>query len=226
MTLSIAVQYSERSMGVLKKDQKISKRNQSTPPSPGASSAPDSIYEFGNFRLDQRERLLSSNGKPVALAPKVFDILLLLVQRSNSLVEKDTLLNEIWPDSFVEEANLSVNIATLRKALGESTDDHQYIETVPKRGYRFVAPVTRREAEDRSFEEARANLVSVARKPAETKEDLVAANFLAVGNEAAVQAAMVDEELWQTLLRWELALGQEPGAIDAGTHIIAVVRRT
>ena len=167
-------------MGVPKKEQKISKRNQSTPPYSGASGTPDSIYEFGNFRLDQRERFLSSNGKPVALAPKVFDILLLLVQRSNSLVEKDTLLNEIWPDSFVEEANLSVNIATLRKALGESTDDHQYIETVPKRGYRFVAPVTRREVEDRSFEEARANLVSVARKPAETKEDLVAANFLAV----------------------------------------------
>ncbi|MFN2492958.1 MAG: winged helix-turn-helix domain-containing protein [Pyrinomonadaceae bacterium] len=166
-------------MGVPKKDQKISKRNLSTPPSSGAFGASDSIYEFGDFRLDQRERLLSSNGKPVALSPKVFDILLLLVQRSNSLVEKDTLLNEIWPDSFVEEANLSVNIATLRKALGE-TDDHRYIHTVPKRGYRFVATVTRREVEDHPSEEARVSSDSVARKPAETKEDSVAAHLLAV----------------------------------------------
>lgn len=106
------------------------------------------IYEFGAFRLDEKERLLFRNDSLVPLTPKVFDILLFLVQRKGSLVEKDTLLTEIWPHVFVEEANLSVNIATLRKALGDGPSDHQYIETVPKRGYRFVAKVETRQAKD------------------------------------------------------------------------------
>src|ERR1044072_2825584 len=97
------------------------------------------IYEFGAFRLDERERLLFRERHSIPLTPKVFDLLLLLVQRSNSLVDKETILSELWPDAFVEEANLSVNVATLRKALGDG--DEQYIETVPKRGYRFLATV-------------------------------------------------------------------------------------
>src|SRR5713226_9230115 len=98
----------------------------------------DHLYEFAAFRLDAAERLLLRDGRPVPLTPKVFDTLLALVERSGHLVEKDELINKLWPDTFVEEATLARNISDLRKALGEA---HKYIETVPKRGYRFVASV-------------------------------------------------------------------------------------
>ena len=93
------------------------------------------LYEFGPFRLDPAERKLSRNDEPVVLTPKAFDTLVLLVRNSGHLLAKDELLRTLWPDSFVEEGNLSNNIFILRKSLGE---DPQYIETVPKRGYRFV----------------------------------------------------------------------------------------
>jgi Tol biopolymer transport system component/DNA-binding winged helix-turn-helix (wHTH) protein len=96
------------------------------------------IYEFGPFRLEPAERKLSRNNEPVVLTPKAFDTLLLLVRKSGHLLEKDELIRTLWPDSFVEEGNLSNNIFVLRKALGE---DPQYIETIPKRGYRFVGAV-------------------------------------------------------------------------------------
>lgn len=80
-------------------------------------------------------------GHPVLLTPKVFELLQLLVENSGHLFEKDELMKAVWPDSFVEEGNLTRNISTLRAALGENADEHQYIETVPKRGYRFVAKV-------------------------------------------------------------------------------------
>ena len=99
------------------------------------------LYEFGPFRLDPAEHTLLREGQAVPLAPKVFEILKLLVENSGHLFEKDELIKAVWPDSFVEEGNLSRNISTLRTALGETADDHKYIETVPKRGYRFVARV-------------------------------------------------------------------------------------
>jgi DNA-binding winged helix-turn-helix (wHTH) protein len=101
-----------------------------------------SLYEFGIFRLDPAERLLLSDNKPVALTSKVFDILTMLVENSGHLLEKDVLMQAIWPDTAVEEGNLTRCVSTLRKALGESGGEHQYIETVPKRGYRFVCSVT------------------------------------------------------------------------------------
>ncbi len=99
------------------------------------------MYEFGKFRCDPREHLLLCEGKPVSLAPKSFEILVVLLQSHGRLLTKDELMNLAWPDSFVEESNLTVNISALRKVLGETPDGQQYIETVPKRGYRFVAPV-------------------------------------------------------------------------------------
>jgi DNA-binding winged helix-turn-helix (wHTH) protein/tetratricopeptide (TPR) repeat protein len=104
-------------------------------------------FEFGPFHLDAAERLLLRDGQPVALPPKVFDTLLVLVQSSGHLVEKDELMTKLWPDTFVEEATLARNISDLRKALSEDTGQHQYIETVPKRGYRFVASVKFAEAD-------------------------------------------------------------------------------
>lgn len=98
-------------------------------------------YEFGDFRLDATEHLLWHDEKPVPLTPKVFETLLLLVRRGGHLVEKDDLMKQIWADAVVEEANVARNIWTLRKALGDDEREHRYIETVPKLGYRFVAPV-------------------------------------------------------------------------------------
>src|SRR5262245_61451715 len=99
------------------------------------------IYEFGPFRLDAVEHLLLRNGESVPLTPKAFDLLLALVERHGHLVEKDELLKKVWPDSIVEEANLASNISQLRKALGDGENGQRYIETLPKRGYRFVAPM-------------------------------------------------------------------------------------
>jgi Tol biopolymer transport system component/DNA-binding winged helix-turn-helix (wHTH) protein len=99
------------------------------------------LYEFGRFRLDTSERLLLHDGQPVPLTPKAFEMLVVLVGKSGRLVEKDELIKKLWPDSFVEESNLTHNVWTLRKALGESQNGQRYIETVPKCGYRFTADV-------------------------------------------------------------------------------------
>jgi DNA-binding winged helix-turn-helix (wHTH) protein/Tol biopolymer transport system component len=110
---------------------------------------PKHFYEFGPFRIDVSERTLSRDGQIVAITPKVFDLLLMLVRNSGETVDKETLMREVWPDSFVEESNLPVNMTALRRALGESPDEHTYIETVPRRGYRFVAEVTENWDHDR-----------------------------------------------------------------------------
>jgi TolB-like protein/DNA-binding winged helix-turn-helix (wHTH) protein/Tfp pilus assembly protein PilF len=99
-------------------------------------------YGFGSFRLDVNEHMLSRNGRPVPLSPKIFEVLRVLVENHGRLVEKDKLLKEVWPDSFVEESNLNHSVSILRKVLGDNHSEKKYIETVPKRGYRFVAPVT------------------------------------------------------------------------------------
>jgi len=96
---------------------------------------------FGPFVLEPGEKRLLCDGNPVALPPKALDTLIALVERRGHVVEKVELLERVWPNTFVEEATLTQNIFTLRKALGDSPDGHEYIETVPKHGYRFVAPV-------------------------------------------------------------------------------------
>src|SRR2546421_12359409 len=98
-------------------------------------------YEFGEFRLDVAQRVIFRAGQAVPLAPKVLDPLLALVERSGTLVTKDELMARLWPDSFVEEANLTQNVFQLRKVLGEAQSGSNYIETVPRRGYRFVGKV-------------------------------------------------------------------------------------
>src|SRR5438874_6340872 len=95
------------------------------------------LFEFGPFRIDTINRQLMRDGEVVPLKAKAVDTLLLLIGSRGDVVEKDDLMKSLWPDSFVEEANLTQNIYTLRKALGEGS----YIETVPRRGYRFVADV-------------------------------------------------------------------------------------
>jgi DNA-binding winged helix-turn-helix (wHTH) protein len=128
------------------------------------------IYEFGPFRLIPEERQLLRDNQAVSLTPKAFDLLVVLVENSGHLIEKGELLKRIWPDSFVEEANLTVNMSALRRALGEGPNEHQYVETVPRRGYRFVASVNDPAGEDmessaREFSEESSDRKSVAGVP-------------------------------------------------------------
>jgi DNA-binding winged helix-turn-helix (wHTH) protein/Tol biopolymer transport system component len=97
--------------------------------------------QFGDFTLDVTERVLLREGRAVPLTPKAFDVLAALAARSGRLVTKDDLLKEVWPDAFVEESNLAYHVFALRRALGDTAEDHRYIETVPKRGYKFVGKV-------------------------------------------------------------------------------------
>jgi len=106
------------------------------------------VYHFGEFRLDARERVLFKNGAPVNLPPKVFDTLLVLVEKSGHIVGRETLMSEVWKDTFVEEANLSVNISALRKTLGKNAQGADFIETVARRGYRFRAEVLQNSGEN------------------------------------------------------------------------------
>jgi DNA-binding winged helix-turn-helix (wHTH) protein/pimeloyl-ACP methyl ester carboxylesterase len=98
-------------------------------------------YRFGPFCLDIRERRLSRSGKAIPLRGKVFDTLSVLVENSGRLLSKQELLDAVWPETAVEENNLNHNVSVLRKALGEKVTGQKYIETVPKVGYRFAAPV-------------------------------------------------------------------------------------
>jgi eukaryotic-like serine/threonine-protein kinase len=100
-----------------------------------------SLYEFGGFRVDPVRRRLLRNHEQVSLTPKAFSILLILLEKRGEVVEKDELIQAVWPDTFVTEANLTQNISSLRKALGERANDHRYVVTVPGLGYSFVADV-------------------------------------------------------------------------------------
>src|ERR1041384_7947979 len=105
-------------------------------------------FEFGPFQLDLNDRLLTRAGEVISLRPKATEVLVRLVMNAGQLIKRDELLKEVWPDTFVEESNLSQTIFTLRKALGDDRSEPRYIETVPRRGYRFVAAVRDEEAKN------------------------------------------------------------------------------
>lgn len=106
------------------------------------SAAEKRHYRFDGFVVDPVRRLLIRDGEPVVVTPKSFSVLLILLEHRGEVVEKEELLRRIWPDSFVTEANLTQNVSALRKALGETANDHRYVVTMPGRGYSFVAAVT------------------------------------------------------------------------------------
>src|SRR6185369_794409 len=112
-------------------------------------------FEFGPFQLDLNDRLLTRAGEVISLRPKATEILVRLVMNAGQLIKRDDLLKEVWPDTFVEESNLSQTIFTLRKALGDDRGEPRYIETVPRRGYRFVAAVRDEEAKKHPAEALR-----------------------------------------------------------------------
>lgn len=129
-------------MDFLKKPQNMSEKTPKGSAPESVSKTGGHVYRFGSFLLSQAERLLLNGEEHVSLTPKVFDTLLVLVENAGHLVTKERLLQEVWPGTFVEEANLSVNIASLRKALSKG-GKQQYIETISKRGYRFTADVVK-----------------------------------------------------------------------------------
>lgn len=122
------------------------------------------LIEFGAFRLDVPERRLWRHGELVTLTPKTFDLLLILVSEPGRLLEKAMLLQALWPDTFVEENNLADNVSRLRKALGEGEAGCKYIETVPKRGYRFLAEIRTPPAAPEPSVPAHAPLPKLARR--------------------------------------------------------------
>jgi serine/threonine-protein kinase len=105
------------------------------------SKPSDRLYEFGPYRLDAVKRVLWREGEPVPVTSKAFDTLLLLIEHSGQVLQKDELMKALWPDTIVEENNLTQQISMLRKALGERAHEHRYVVTVPGRGYSFVAHV-------------------------------------------------------------------------------------
>jgi TolB-like protein/DNA-binding winged helix-turn-helix (wHTH) protein len=122
-------------------------------------------YSFGPFHLDPAERRLSRDDRDLRLPPKVFETLVLLVERHGLLVSKNDLMTKLWPDTFVEEVTLAGNISSLRKTLGDESgqDQGRYIETVSKRGYRFIAQVTEIEpptAQTRNAPETKAEITA------------------------------------------------------------------
>src|SRR6185295_11380884 len=108
------------------------------------NAPPSDIYEFDNFRVDAVKRLLTNGtGEVIPLAPKAFETLLYLVRHPGKLLEKEEMMRAIWADTIVEENNLNQSVSAVRRVLGERHDEHRFIVTVPGRGYKFVAAVSR-----------------------------------------------------------------------------------
>src|SRR5208282_1420884 len=123
----------------------------------------DRSYEFGPFLLNAAERVLLCQGQRVPLPPKVFETLLILVENAGHVVPKETLFKRVWPDTIVQEDSLTFNISNLRKTLGHYGGGQHFIQTEPKLGYRFVAPVKVQESGARSQESGARNQVTGVR---------------------------------------------------------------
>lgn len=131
------------------------------------------LYEFGPFCLDPVEHTLFREGRPIPLRPKVFDLLLVLVENRGHLLDKEQLMSAVWAEQFVEEGNLNKNISMLRQALGESDSGARFIETVPKRGYRFIADVREVNKREATLSQAPARPTDEQQQPRETHDQLL-----------------------------------------------------
>ena len=155
------------------------------------------LYEFGPFRLDTVEKVLLRDGEPVPLTPKAFETLVALVERSGHLVKKDELMKVVWADAFVEESNLTNNVYALRKMLGQSENGRSYIETVPKRGYRFTAPVKQSPAEALVVEKR--TLTRMVTKETVADDDSSQKRLIGAG-----EALVIEQSRIHTQWRWLL----------------------
>src|SRR5690242_16018649 len=155
------------------------------------------LYKFGLWCLDSEERVLRRGDVPVALPPKDLETLLVLVERAGHIVDKEELLEKVWPGVFIEEGNLSRRIFNLRQVLGDGTDGQRYIETIPRRGYRFVASLQ----EDQGLAPATSNAANIpepeqsargsSRRKAVWAGTLVVAILLAVFGGLALRRASI-----------------------------------
>lgn len=132
---------------------------------PGKARETKRLYEFGAFRLDPAERVLAHKGRRIPLVPKAFETLLILIQHSGRVLTKDQLIQTLWPDSFVEENNLTQHISALRRVLGQDPAEQEYIETVLKFAkLTMILPLRSEQAKARwSFQDARAPASSCAK---------------------------------------------------------------
>jgi TolB-like protein/DNA-binding winged helix-turn-helix (wHTH) protein/Flp pilus assembly protein TadD len=173
------------------------------------------LYEFGPYRLDTAEQLLLRDGEQVPLTPKAFETLVALVERSGHLVEKDALMKVVWSDAVVEESNLTNNVYALRKLLGPDENGRRYIETVPKRGYRFTAPVKDLSAETMVVEKR--TLMRVVTE--ETLADDSARQSMVGAAEALTVTQVPDHAQLRTKRRW-LLITLLPVALGIGSFLI------
>jgi TolB-like protein/DNA-binding winged helix-turn-helix (wHTH) protein/Tfp pilus assembly protein PilF len=155
------------------------------------------LYEFGPFRLDPSQRLLLRQGKTISLTPKAFETLVMLVENHGRLLSKDELMKRLWPGIFVEEANLAQNISAIRRALNGQSGGEQYIETVPKGGYRFTGPVHRVSSEPESASETRPKAPPERRAGVAPQTKRWTARAGVVGALGIVVAALVIFFVWR-----------------------------
>ena len=165
-------------------------------------------YIFGRFYLDTGERILLCDGNAVPITLKAFNILFVLVQSSGHIVEKDELMKQVWPNAFVEEANLTQHIYKLRKILGPTADGRQYIETVSRRGYRFTAAtsMSRREGDRLVMQHHDGNVTGIPTSEATTSLEptiislaIVPFTFASVDSDAEYLSDCVTESLTSIL---------------------------
>jgi len=177
-------------------------------------------FQFGVFRLYPTEQLLLREETSIPLAPKTFDTLLVLVKNSGHLVTRDELMTAVWPDSFVEETNLTVNISLLRKALGDLADGRPYIETVPRKGYRFNAEVQECDDSDDSSDEIQVGgqlkIVAMPPPPPASLEPSQAETRPLSRIPAVIPPALVSPSL-ESSDRLLAAIRQEPAPASART---------
>jgi Tol biopolymer transport system component/DNA-binding winged helix-turn-helix (wHTH) protein len=188
------------------------------------SSQESHFYEFGPFRLDPVKRRLMRDGEPISLTPKAFDTLLVLVRQSGKTIEKDDLMQEVWPDAVVEENNLNQNITALRRCLGDSRQDSQFIATIPGLGYRFVAEVRRAPVQDFEFENDRVgeHAVAVERRLERRADERVGASDSPAPSAAATSRGSVTQPALDSSKK---ASPESPAFPPAGESFIAAVKR-
>jgi eukaryotic-like serine/threonine-protein kinase len=199
----------------------VPKKTQKNPKDP---VQPSPAYRFGPFELRATEHVLTRRGERVALSPKAFDLLRLLVERHGRVVEKRELVDALWPDTFVEEANLSVQVAAVRKALGRR--GAPFIETIAKRGYRFVAPV---EDVDTAIEAARSRSFRLLVLPLRTLSSNPEIQFLSFSLPDAIAGSLA--ELPWLIVRAPLAVraavsGGEADTLSGSGEVDAVLEGT
>src|SRR5262245_9958346 len=181
------------------------------------------VYEFDTFRLDPAERLLLRAGLRVQLPPKAFDALMLLIENSGRVVSKEEFFAKVWPDSLVEQGSLTVVISMIRKSLGEGQQGRKYVETVSKRGYRFLAQVretlkgshegllrTAQDVREMDMTKQAANLRSIAVLPFKAFSAATSNGFLQMGLADAIITRL--SNLRQFIVRPTSAVTRYEGA--------------